>query len=180
MQHGSSEIHRIMLGNKLESLSEDKVRLAHTMTKFEVQSLSEDKVRLAHTMTKFEVQLNHDHDRAENLEISADMWRCKFLAMSIRADELLGQRCRLLAYCKNLRTLLGKLLSVVQDQTQHQQPFSSLDELVDRSKLALAVDLSTFFERSPCDEKIRKPVPLTSNITVTCCKQCCGNEIKLI
>ncbi|VDN20597.1 unnamed protein product [Gongylonema pulchrum] len=68
-------------------------------------------------------------------------------------------------------------LSEDKDQTQHQ---SSLDELVDRSKLALAVDLSTFFERSPCDEKIRKPVPLTSNITVTCCKQCCGNEIKLI
>lgn len=141
-----------------------------------VQSLSEDKVRLAHTMTKFEAQLTEDHDRAQNLEISADMWRCKFLAMSIRADELRGQRCRLLAHCKQLRTLLNKFVTAFQNRL----PSPSLGALIGETQVALGTDLSTFFERSPCDERIQKPAPLTSNITITCCRHCEGNEIKLI
>ncbi|KAL4003153.1 hypothetical protein ACH3XW_6430 [Acanthocheilonema viteae] len=112
-----------------------------------VKSLSEDKVRLAHKMTKFEAQISHDHDRAEDLAILADMWRCKFLAMSIRADEMRNQRSQ---------------------------------ALIKEARAILEIDLSTFFERSPCDEKIYKPVSHTSNITITCCKHCVGKEIKLI
>ncbi|VDO29941.1 unnamed protein product [Onchocerca flexuosa] len=145
-----------------------------------VKSLSEDKVRLADMMTKFEAQVSHNHDKVEDLAISVDMWRCKFLAMSIRADEMRSQRCHLLAYCRQLQTLLNKFLVANQDQI-HRKPISpALETLINEAHTALRTDLSTFFERSPCDEKICKPVPHTSNITVTCCKHCVGKEIKLI
>ncbi|EFO25232.1 hypothetical protein LOAG_03254 [Loa loa] len=145
-----------------------------------VKSLSEDKVRLAHMMAKFEAQISHDHDRAEDLAILADMWRCKFLAMSIRADEMRNQRCRLLSHCKHLQTLLNKFLVTNEEQIRKKPIPSVLEALMNEARAALKTDLSIFFERSPCDEKIYKPVSHTSNITITCCKHCVGKEIKLI
>uniref|UniRef100_A0A0R3RZI6 Golgin subfamily A member 4-like n=1 Tax=Elaeophora elaphi TaxID=1147741 RepID=A0A0R3RZI6_9BILA len=145
-----------------------------------VKSLSEDKVRLAHMMTKFEAQISHDHDRAEDLAILADMWRCKFLAMSIRADEMRSQRCRLFSYCKQLQILLNKFLVTNEDHIYKKPKSPILEALINEARALLKTDLSTFFERSPCDEKICKPVPHTSNITITCCKHCVGKEIKLI
>ncbi|EJW85902.1 hypothetical protein WUBG_03187 [Wuchereria bancrofti] len=145
-----------------------------------VKSLSEDKIRLAHMMTKFEAQISHDHDRAENLAILADMWRCKFLAMSIRADEMLNQRYRLLSHCRQLQTLLNRFLHTNQDQIRRKSISPVLETLINEARAVLKTDLSTFFERSPCDEKICKSVPHTSNITITCCKYCIGKEIKLI
>ncbi|VDK70284.1 unnamed protein product [Litomosoides sigmodontis] len=118
-----------------------------------VKSLSEDKVRLAHMMTKFEAQLSHDHDRAEDLTILADMWRCKFLAMSIRADEMRNQRYRLFSYCKQLQALLNEFLVV--NQEMHRKFTSpALEALLKEARAVLETDLSTFFERSPCDEKL--------------------------
>ncbi|KAK6101674.1 hypothetical protein QQG55_5480 [Brugia pahangi] len=145
-----------------------------------VKSLSEDKVRLAHMMMKFEAQISHDNDRAENLAILADMWRCKFLAMSIRADEMLIQRYNLLSYCRQLQILLNRFLDTNQDQIRRKSISPVLETLINEARAMLKTDLSTFFERSPCDEKIYKPVPHTSNITITCCKYCIGKEIKLI
>ncbi|CAG9530793.1 unnamed protein product [Cercopithifilaria johnstoni] len=145
-----------------------------------MKSLSEDKVRLAHMMTKFEAQISHDHDRAEDLAILADMWRSKFLAMSIRADEMRSQRCHLFSYCKQLQILLNKFLVINQNQI-HRRPISPvLEALIKEARVVLKTDLTTFFERSPCDEKINKPISHMSNITITCCKHCVGKEIKLI
>uniref|UniRef100_A0A915PWB2 Uncharacterized protein n=1 Tax=Setaria digitata TaxID=48799 RepID=A0A915PWB2_9BILA len=137
-----------------------------------VQSLSEDKVRLARMMTKFEAQLTHDQDRAEDLAILADMWRCKFLAMSIRADEMRNQRYRLFNHCKQLQVLLKRFLSADWNQNREKSTSPALEALINEAHAALKIDLSMFMERSPCDEKVCKPVSLTSNITVTCCKHC--------
>ncbi|KAM3723544.1 Golgin-45 [Dirofilaria immitis] len=137
-----------------------------------VKSLSEDKVRLADMMMKFEAQISHDHDRSEDLAILADMWRCKFLAMSIRADEMRSQRCCLLAHCMQLQTLLNKFLVINQGQIHRKSTSPALETLINEAHTVLKADLSTFFERSPCDEKIYKPVSHTSNITITCCKHC--------
>uniref|UniRef100_A0A8R1Y0W2 Golgin-45 n=1 Tax=Onchocerca volvulus TaxID=6282 RepID=A0A8R1Y0W2_ONCVO len=179
------ELERLKKDLKLErQLTEELKRLlVATMgddLTCHVKSLSEDKVRLADMMTKFEAQVSHDHDKVEDLAISVDMWRCKFLAMSIRADEMRSQRCRLLAYCKQLQTLLNKFLVANQDQIHRELTSPVLEALINEAHTALRTDLSTFFERSPCDEKIYKPIPHTSNITVTCCKHCIGKEIKLI
>lgn len=100
--------------------------------------------------------------------------------MSIRADEMRNQRCRLLSYCRQLQTLLNKFLVINRDLI-HRKPTSPiLEALINEVRAALKMDLSTFIERSPCDEKICKPVSHTSNITITCCKHCVGKEIKLI
>ncbi|VDM44202.1 unnamed protein product [Toxocara canis] len=164
-----------------------------------VKSLSEDKVRLASTMNNFAAQLSVDHDRAENLAISSDVWRCKFLAMSIRADELLSQRERLLKLLKEHHSALSDLYDVVRMQLSpsplhNTSGFGSPDSgisvsqsgvLIPKPVLAkvqqsLAVDISSLCERTPCDEKVKKASPVTSNITVSCCKHCAGREIKLI
>lgn len=127
----------------------------------------------------FFLQISHDHDRVEDLTILVDMWRCKFLAMSIRADEMRNQRYRLFSYCKQLQTLLNKFL--VTNQEIHRKSTSPvLQALIKEAHAVLETDLSTFFERSPCDEKVYKPVSHASNITITCCKHCVGKEIKLI
>uniref|UniRef100_A0A0N5ANN0 Golgin-45 n=1 Tax=Syphacia muris TaxID=451379 RepID=A0A0N5ANN0_9BILA len=112
-----------------------------------IQSLSEDKVRLASKMD--------NHDRAEDLQIMSEMWRCKFLAMSVRADELTAQ-----------------LEHLPLDAIQY--------NILSNAKVLLSVDISQFCERTPCDEKIYRPHPVTSNITVSCCKNCAAHEIKLL
>ncbi|MCP9259457.1 hypothetical protein DINM_002401 [Dirofilaria immitis] len=109
-----------------------------------VKSLSEDKVRLADMMMKFEAQISHDHDRSEDLAILADMWRCKFLAMSIRADEMRSQRCCLLAHCMQLQTLLNKFLVINQGQIHRKSTSPALETLINEAHTVLKADLSTF------------------------------------
>uniref|UniRef100_A0A9J2PCB8 Golgin-45 n=1 Tax=Ascaris lumbricoides TaxID=6252 RepID=A0A9J2PCB8_ASCLU len=160
-----------------------------------VKSLSEDKVRLASTMNSFAAQLNFDHDRAENLAISSDVWRCKFLAMSIRADELLSQRERLFALLKEHHSALNDLYDAIRmprsssfwqesiPGTRNAVPETRIEigkEVLAKVQKALSTDMSSLCERTPCDEKVVKAPPVTSNITVSCCKHCAGREIKLL
>ncbi|VDD92432.1 unnamed protein product, partial [Enterobius vermicularis] len=104
-----------------------------------IQALSEDKVRMASKMN------------TEDLQIMSDIWRCKFLAMSVRADEL---------------SALEELMVAIQSLPATQS--------------VLSIDITKFCERTPCDEKICRPGPVTSNITVSCCRNCSSHEIKLL
>ncbi|MFH4975354.1 hypothetical protein AB6A40_002063 [Gnathostoma spinigerum] len=141
-----------------------------------LQSLSEDKVRLAHTLESFGAQLTSDRNRADDLQITSDMWKCKFLAMSIRADEILTQKAQLLSHLRNMQTTLGDIVAEVSSGS-----YSVLSsELRERAMALINMDLSELCGRTPCDEKFHKPDPLTANITVSCCRNCSGNEIKLI
>lgn len=141
-----------------------------------IQALSEDKVRLASKMNTIAAQSNVDHDRAEDLEIMSDIWRCKFLAMSVRADELVAQRERLLAQLKNEHQALANLVNAVQTLPSGHIPETVLSD----AWSVLSVDISSFCERTPCDERVYRPDPVTSNITVSCCKNCASHEIKLL
>ncbi|VDK65345.1 unnamed protein product [Anisakis simplex] len=164
----------------------------------QINSLTEDKVRLASTMNSFATQVY-----CQDLEISSDVWRCKFLAMSIRADELLSQRERLLSALKQHRKALDDLLLILRPHSPPNpcfsqplahtqpivsdctQPLISPSAVIPESVLAnvqqaLSTDIVKLCERTPCDEKISKPQAVSSNITVSCCKHCAGREIKLL
>ncbi|VDN60776.1 unnamed protein product [Dracunculus medinensis] len=141
-----------------------------------LHSLSEDKVRLASAVDHYASKLKNDHDRAEALEISSDMWRCKFFAMSIRADELLSQRNHLLQHIRDAHSTISQLLDLLNSTTHLSQ---NSENMISQAKHILSEDITHFFERSPCDEKPRLPKILASNITVACCKNCVHNEIKL-
>lgn len=39
---------------------------------------------------------------------------------------------------------------------------------------------TSLLNKSPCERTYSMPVPLTSNLTISCCKKCAGKEIKLI
>ena len=142
----------------------------------QIQALSEDKVRLASKMDSFAAQSSIDHDRAEDLEIMSDMWRCKFLAMSVRADELTSQHNRLLNHLRKEHQVLGELVNALKSLPVKSFPRN----LLSSAQSLLSVDISSFCERTPCDEKFNKPVPVTSNITISCCKNCATHEIKLL
>lgn len=141
-----------------------------------IQALSEDKVRLASKMNSFAVQSSVDHDRAEDLQIMSDMWRCKFLAMSVRADELTTQLARLLAHLKNEHQVLEDIVNAAQCLPPGAIPVNVLKT----AESVLSIDITKFCGRTPCDEKIHRPSPITSNITVSCCKNCASHEIKLL
>uniref|UniRef100_A0A914C9L6 Uncharacterized protein n=1 Tax=Acrobeloides nanus TaxID=290746 RepID=A0A914C9L6_9BILA len=66
-----------------------------------VQSLAEDKVRLAKKMDKFAYHVSMDAERVNELCIENNIWRCKYLAMGIKADELSYSLHRAVAYLKN-------------------------------------------------------------------------------
>ncbi|VDM84312.1 unnamed protein product [Strongylus vulgaris] len=73
----------------------------------QVQALTEDKIRLAHRVQEFSekvshlffnhilngkdaetLKLTHEDEQVDQLKIDRDVWKCKFLAQSIRTDEL--------------------------------------------------------------------------------------------
>ncbi|KHJ87523.1 hypothetical protein OESDEN_12701 [Oesophagostomum dentatum] len=54
----------------------------------QVQALTEDKIRLAHRVQEFSEKLCHEDEQLDQLKIDRDVWKCKFLAQSIRTDEL--------------------------------------------------------------------------------------------
>ncbi|KAK6740712.1 hypothetical protein RB195_008890 [Necator americanus] len=54
----------------------------------QVQALTEDKIRLAHRVQEFSEKLVSENELVDQLRIDRDVWKCKFLAQSIRTDEL--------------------------------------------------------------------------------------------
>lgn len=106
----------------------------------------------------------------------SDIWRCKFLAMSVRADELSASQARLLSHLKREHQALEELMVAIQSL-----PASSIPKpVLLKAQSVLSIDITKFCERTPCDEKICRPGPVTSNITVSCCRNCSSHEIKLL
>ncbi|KAK6047215.1 hypothetical protein COOONC_15280 [Cooperia oncophora] len=54
----------------------------------QVEALTEDKIRLAHRVEEYVERLTHEDEQVDQLLIDRDVWKCKFLAQSIRTDEL--------------------------------------------------------------------------------------------
>ncbi|GMT19077.1 hypothetical protein PFISCL1PPCAC_10374, partial [Pristionchus fissidentatus] len=133
-----------------------------------VMSMTHDKTKLAAMIDEYSQKLASDSDRVDGLSIERDIWRSKYVAMSVRAHEEGTRAERALNVALAAQKLLSEIIPLVPP------PFSTR-----------ALDLSTrplshLFSRSPCDERICARDPIYSNLTITCCSKCSGREIYLL
>ncbi|PIO70767.1 hypothetical protein TELCIR_07372 [Teladorsagia circumcincta] len=84
----NAELKRLMvatisdeLQGQVEALTEDKIRLAHR-----VEEYTERNFHFSYNTCI--VKLIHEDEQVDQLLIDRDVWKCKFLAQSIRTDEL--------------------------------------------------------------------------------------------
>ncbi|CAJ0580967.1 unnamed protein product, partial [Mesorhabditis spiculigera] len=137
-----------------------------------VSALSEDKVRLANRIDQYANKMKNEDDELDALTIEKEVWKCKFLAMSIRADELKARNEALL-----------KVLRCAQHTISESGPSVRAhltDELKQRFDSLTAIDLTRLIERSPAEERYTGPTVNFHNLTISCCKNCSGREIKLL
>ncbi|XGW16337.1 hypothetical protein V3C99_001642 [Haemonchus contortus] len=133
----------------------------------QVEALTEDKIRLAHRVEEYTERLLHEDEQVDQLLIDRDVWKCKFLAQSIRTDEL------------NIR--LEFLLGMLRDAQRVVREMCDGASNVSKDATYLAnLDLASFFTRSPCDERVQRKTPNYANVTVSCCPKCFGREIHLL
>ena len=52
--------------------------------------------------------------------------------------------------------------------------------LVHRLNNFIELDPTSLLNKSPCETMYLKKPPLTSNLTILCCKKCAGKEVKLV
>ncbi|KAI6214904.1 hypothetical protein M3Y94_00323000 [Aphelenchoides besseyi] len=136
-----------------------------------VSSMAEDKVRLARNIDSYYNKIRTDAETQDQLSIENNLWRSKFLAISIRADDLSYSLHQSLRLFKQAQNLLARLRDKVYDQ--------SSDLQTDICNL-LNVDVLSLYNRTPCNERPQSIHSFTSNITITCCKRCADKEILLV
>lgn len=84
-----------------------------------VDSLSQDKVRLAKHIDSYSTRLSVDHEKAEDLAISGDVWRSKYLASSMMVDELIAARVALLHHLRDAQHAVRDLLDENEYECRH-------------------------------------------------------------
>lgn len=149
-QKMNSELKRLMIATLSDELQG------------QVEALTEDKVRLAYRVDEYMGKLRVEDEESDRLRIDRDVWKCKFLAQSIRCDELTSKNEYL------LKTLVG-----VQEAVKTKNVTS--EEIRDFIQL----DLQPLFHRSPCEERVRPITAKYSNLTISCCRNCTG-DIQLL
>ncbi|CAP28701.2 Protein CBG09088 [Caenorhabditis briggsae] len=150
-QKMNSELKRLMIATLSDELQG------------QVEALTEDKVRLAYRVDEYMGKLMVEDEESDRLRIDRDVWKCKFLAQSIRCDELTSKNEYL------LKTLVG-----VQEAVKTKNVTS--EEIRDFVQL----DLQPLFHRSPCEERVRPITAKYSNLTISCCRNCTGRDIQLL
>ncbi|KAI6187952.1 hypothetical protein M3Y98_00301200 [Aphelenchoides besseyi] len=136
-----------------------------------VSSMAEDKVRLARNIDSYYNKIRTDAETQDQLSIENNLWRSKFLAISIRADDLSYSLHQSLRLFKRAQNLLARLRDKVYDQSSDlQQDICNI----------LDVDVLSLYNRTPCNERPQSTHSFTSNITITCCKRCADKEILLV
>jgi len=153
----NSELKRLLVN----ALSED--------INCKLSSLAEDKVRLAkHIDTYYNRERNNAENR-EQLHIENTLWKSKFMAIAIRADDL--------NYNLNVALkLFKKAQLVISDLSRNVQ--SKSGELGKTICELLNIDVLSLYNKSPCDELHRQP--FTSSLTITCCGRCSDKQIQLV
>ncbi len=94
--------------------------------------------------------------------------------MSVLADELLAERGQLVGALHSAQRLVQQLA------TNGGLRAGDEGELTAQVDHLLSLDLVALCRRSPCNDRVRKSHPITSNLTISCCKKCLGREIQLI
>ncbi|CAI2348139.1 unnamed protein product [Caenorhabditis sp. 36 PRJEB53466] len=150
-QKVNSELKRLMIATLNDELQG------------QVEALTEDKVRLAHRVDEYMGKLMVEDEESDRLRIDRDVWKCKFLAQSIRCNELASKNEYL------LKTLVGV-----------QQAVKTKNVTSEEIRHFVQLDLHSFFHRSPCEERVRPIAAKYSNLTISCCKNCTGREIQLL
>lgn len=150
-QKMSSELKRLMIATLSDELQG------------QVEALTEDKVRLAYRVDEYMGKLMVEDEESDRLRIDRDVWKCKFLAQSIRCDELNSKNEYL------LRTLVGV-----------QQAVRTKNVTSEEVRDFMQLDLQPLFYRSPCEERVRPISAKYTNLTISCCRNCNGRDIQLI
>ncbi|CAD5219101.1 unnamed protein product [Bursaphelenchus xylophilus] len=148
----------------VQSLSED----VHC----QITSLAEDKVRLAKNIDSYHFRASSEAETRENLALENQLWRSKFLAMAIRADDLTYSLHQSLRMVKNAQHTISEILPSVPSLTESLK--RTISEL-------LSIDVVNLYNKSPCDESRMAAIKkCPTNLTISCCKRCHGKEIKLL
>lgn len=150
-QKMNSELKRLMIATLSDELQG------------QVEALTEDKVRLAHRVDEYMGKLMVEDEESDRLRIDRDVWKCKFLAQSIRCDELTLKNEYL------LKTLVG-IQQAVKTKNVTSEEISDFVQL----------DLQPLFHRSPCEERVRPISAKYTNLTISCCRNCTGRDIQLL
>ncbi|CAJ0600505.1 unnamed protein product [Cylicocyclus nassatus] len=131
----------------------------------QVQALTEDKIRLAHRVQEFSEKLTREDEEVDHLKIDRDVWKSKFLAQSIRTDELTYRAEVLIGMLREAQ----RIVRSVSNSTTN----------TDAKRFA-SLDLKTLISRSPCEERLQRNGPNYENVTIACCPNCSGREILLL
>lgn len=150
-QKMNSELKRLMIATLSDELQG------------QVEALTEDKVRLAYRVDEYMGKLMVEDEESDRLRIDRDVWKCKFLAQSIRCDELTLKNEYL------LKTLVGV-----------QQAVKTKNVTSEEVRDFVQLDLQPLFHRSPCEERVRPISAKYTNLTISCCRNCTGRDIQLL
>ncbi|KIH45127.1 hypothetical protein ANCDUO_24836 [Ancylostoma duodenale] len=156
----------------------------------QVQALTEDKIRLAHRVQEFSEKLTVEDEQVDQLRIDRDVWKCKFLAQSIRTDELTYRSEVLIGMLRDAQRIVrsSKIYSVdsatfcvLMYAVKWKFIFSDSNPTTNAdAKYFANLDLQSLIHRSPCEERLRKKGPNYENVTISCCRNCSGREIQLL
>ncbi|KJH53139.1 hypothetical protein DICVIV_00637 [Dictyocaulus viviparus] len=150
-----TELKRLMVATISEDLQE------------KVVALTMDKISLAHRVEEFSAKILSEDEQIEQLQIDRDLWRCKFLAQSIRTDELSFRMKELMGMLRDAQRIVRDICGNNSNVSDEVRRFATLD-------------LYAFFGRSPCEQRNRRLCPNYSNVTISCCRNCSGREIYLL
>ncbi|KAJ1363528.1 hypothetical protein KIN20_023414 [Parelaphostrongylus tenuis] len=151
----SAELKRLMIA----TISDD--------LQGQVEALTEDKISLASRVQEYSEKLISENEQIEQLRIDRDVWKCKFLAQSIRTDELTFRMEVLFGMLRDAQRIVKDMCSADLSTSIEAEYFANLD-------------LHAFLARSPCEKRIRRKGPNYSNVTISCCPKCSGREIHLL
>ncbi|CAI4229709.1 unnamed protein product [Auanema sp. JU1783] len=118
----------------------------------QVEALAEDKIHLGRRLEEYCEKVAMGNEEVEGLKIERDVWKCKFQAQSIRADELNAKVDYLLDLLKRAQVYVKKWSEQSSNETvAYRKPPAQVVEFCN-------FDLHKLYLRSPCDPRIKQVV----------------------
>lgn len=150
-----------------------------------LSSLAEDKIRLAKNIDIYHNKLREDTEGRDQLNVENTLWKSKFLAMAIRADDIrFNLNVALKLFKKGmwdlLELILFSFLAQIVISELSRGVHSKSNELGNIICELLNIDVLSLYNKSPCDEWSHKHSPTSSSLTISCCSRCCDKEIRVV